>query len=174
MARTGWLGGGGVGLEVHHHRGQARPGHTVEQGVVADANAFCEALWAEIASEPADTEKRAHWEGKVADLVVPWNKKLEPGRTDRTLPLRISAVLDIVHGAVPPDTIVLTGAGHSQAQFLQVLREVLRAAAVLGVTNVFAFATEYYFARQRGEPVTLAVFVTGVALTGRIPTRFMS
>ena len=28
-------------------------------------------------------------------------------------------MLDIVHDAVPPDTIVLTGAGHSQAQFLQ-------------------------------------------------------
>ena len=63
--------------------------------------------------------ERVRTEGKVADLVVPWNKKLDPGRTDRSLPLRISAVLDIVHDAVPPDTIVLTGAGHSQAQFLQ-------------------------------------------------------
>ncbi len=93
--------------------------YPVELGVLADANAFCEALWAEIAAGPADTEKRAYWEGRIADLVVPWNKKLEPGRTDRTTPLRISAVLDIVHDAVPPDTIVLTGAGHSQAQFLQ-------------------------------------------------------
>jgi len=93
--------------------------YPVELGVVADANAFCEALWREVEAEPADTEKRAHWEGKIADLVVPWNEKLAPGRTDRTLPLRISAVLDIVHDAVPPDTIVLTGAGHSQAQFLQ-------------------------------------------------------
>ena len=93
--------------------------YPVELGVVADARAFCEALWAEIASEPADSERRAHWEGRVAELVVPWNRKLEPGRTDRTTPLRISAVLDIVHEAVPPDTIVLTGAGHSQAQFLQ-------------------------------------------------------
>ncbi len=50
---------------------------------------------------------------------MPWNAKLAPGRTDRSLPLRISAVLDIVHDAVPADTIVLTGAGHSQAQFLQ-------------------------------------------------------
>ena len=51
---------------------------------------------------------------------MPWNAKLAPGRTDRTLPLRISAVLDIVHSMpCPPDTIVLTGAGHSQAQFLQ-------------------------------------------------------
>jgi acetolactate synthase-1/2/3 large subunit len=93
--------------------------YPVELGVTADARAFCEALWAEIASEPADTEKRAYWEGQVAELVVPWNRKLEPGRSDRATPLRISAVLDIVHDAVPPDTIVLTGAGHSQAQFLQ-------------------------------------------------------
>jgi acetolactate synthase-1/2/3 large subunit len=93
--------------------------YPVELGVLADANAFCEALWREVEADPADTEKRLYWEGKVAELVVPWNKKLDPGRTDRTLPLRISAVLDIVHDAVPPDTIVLTGAGHSQAQFLQ-------------------------------------------------------
>ncbi|MEX1296590.1 MAG: thiamine pyrophosphate-binding protein [Candidatus Limnocylindrales bacterium] len=93
--------------------------YPVELGVVADANAFIEALWREIATEPADTDRRALWEGKVADLVVPWNKKLDPGRTDRSTPLRISAVLDIVHDTVPQDTIVLTGAGHSQAQFLQ-------------------------------------------------------
>ena len=37
--------------------------------MLADANAFCEALWAAIAAEPADTEKRAQWEGRVADLV---------------------------------------------------------------------------------------------------------
>ncbi|MGD8684836.1 MAG: thiamine pyrophosphate-binding protein, partial [Chloroflexota bacterium] len=93
--------------------------YPVELGVLADANAFCEALWREVEADPAATEKRLYWEGKVAELVVPWNKKLDPGRTDRSLPLRISAVLDIVHDAVPPDTIVLTGAGHSQAQFLQ-------------------------------------------------------
>ena len=93
--------------------------YPVELGVLADANAFCEALWAEIQAEPADTARRSYWESQVADLVVPWNAKLAPGRTDRSTPLRISAVLDIVHDAVPPDTIMLTGAGHSQAQFLQ-------------------------------------------------------
>jgi acetolactate synthase-1/2/3 large subunit len=93
--------------------------YPVELGVVADAHAFCEALWREIEADPVDTAKRSLWEGRIADLVVPWNAKLAPGRTDRSLPLRISAVLDIVHDAVPRDTIVLTGAGHSQAQFLQ-------------------------------------------------------
>ena len=93
--------------------------YPVELGVLADASAFCEALWREVQEEPADTRTRAHWEGRIAELVVPWNAKLAPGRTDRSLPLRISAVLDIVHDAVPRDTIVLTGAGHSQAQFLQ-------------------------------------------------------
>ena len=89
--------------------------YPVELGVVADAAAFCEALWAEI----RDEARRATWERRIADLVVPWNARLAPGRSDRSLPLRISAVLDIVHGTVPTDTIVLTGAGHSQAQFLQ-------------------------------------------------------
>ena len=89
--------------------------YPVELGVVADAAAFCEALWTEI----RDEARRATWEQRIADLVVPWNARLAPGRSDRSLPLRISAVLDIVHGTVPTDTIVLTGAGHSQAQFLQ-------------------------------------------------------
>lgn len=93
--------------------------YPVELGVVSDAAAFCEALWAAVRTTPADTARRADWEGRIADLVAPWNAKLSPGRIDRSLPLRISAVLDIVHGAVPDDTIVLTGAGHSQAQFLQ-------------------------------------------------------
>jgi acetolactate synthase-1/2/3 large subunit len=93
--------------------------YPVELGVVADAAAFCEALWAAIRDEPADAARRARWEGRIAELVVPWNARRAPGRTDRSLPLRISAVLDIVHDAVPDDTIVLTGAGHSQAQFLQ-------------------------------------------------------
>ena len=93
--------------------------YPVELGVVADAAAFCEALWTAIRDEPPDEARRAAWEGCIAELVVPWNARLAPGRTDRTLPLRISAVLDIVHDAVPADTIVLTGAGHSQAQFLQ-------------------------------------------------------
>ncbi len=93
--------------------------YPVELGVVSDAKAFCEALWQEIESDPVDSARRSHWESRIADLVVPWNAKLLPGRTDRSLPLRISAVLDIVHDAVPDDTIVLTGAGHSQAQFLQ-------------------------------------------------------
>ena len=93
--------------------------YPVELGVVADAKAFCEALWAIVARRASRRGGEAHWQGRIADLVVPWNAKLAPGRTDRSLPLRISAVLDIVHDAVPPDTIVLTGAGHSQAQFLQ-------------------------------------------------------
>ena len=87
--------------------------------MVADAAAFCEALWAEVCDAPRDEVRRATWEQRIAGLVVPWNARLAPGRSDRTLPLRISAVLDIVHGTVPTDTIVLTGAGHSQAQFLQ-------------------------------------------------------
>ncbi len=78
--------------------------YPVELGVLADASAFCEALWREVQEEPADTRTRAHWEGRIAELVVPWNAKLAPGRTDRSLPLRISAVLDIVHDAVPRDT----------------------------------------------------------------------
>ncbi|HKZ91992.1 MAG TPA: thiamine pyrophosphate-binding protein [Candidatus Limnocylindrales bacterium] len=93
--------------------------YPVELGVVADAAAFCEALWEGIRDEPRDEARRATWERRIADLVVPWNARLAPGRSDRSLPLRISAVLDIVHGTVPTDTIVLTGAGHSQAQFLQ-------------------------------------------------------
>ena len=93
--------------------------YPVELGIVADAAAFCEALWSEVAETPADEARRSAWEGRIADLVVPWNARLAPGRTDRRLPLRISAVLDIIHGVVPDDTIVLTGAGHSQAQFLQ-------------------------------------------------------
>jgi acetolactate synthase-1/2/3 large subunit len=93
--------------------------YPVELGVVSDAYAFGEALWREIEADPVDTARRALWEGRIADLVVPWNARLAPGRTDRSLPLRISAVLDIVNHSVPDDTIVLTGAGHSQAQFLQ-------------------------------------------------------
>ncbi|GAB6062069.1 RnfABCDGE type electron transport complex subunit D [Deferrisoma palaeochoriense] len=44
-----------------------------------------------------------------------------------------------------------------------------RAAAVVAVTNAFAFATEYAFTRRRGEPVTLAVFVTGTLLALSLP-----
>ena len=66
--------------------------YPVELGVMADANAFCEALWAEIGASPADTEKRAYWEGQIANLGLTWNKKLEPGRSELTLPLRMSAV----------------------------------------------------------------------------------
>jgi Na+-transporting NADH:ubiquinone oxidoreductase subunit B len=46
-----------------------------------------------------------------------------------------------------------------------------RALAVLGVTNAAAFASEWYFTRQRGEPVTLAVFVTGSLLALSLPPR---
>ncbi|MHB8764783.1 MAG: RnfABCDGE type electron transport complex subunit D [Deferrisomatales bacterium] len=46
-----------------------------------------------------------------------------------------------------------------------------RALAVLAVTNAFAFATELYFTRQRGEPVTSAVFVTGSLLALSLPPR---
>ncbi len=46
-----------------------------------------------------------------------------------------------------------------------------RAVAVLGVTNAFAFATEHYFTRQRKEPVTSAVFVTGSLLALSLPPR---
>ncbi len=93
--------------------------YPVELGVVADAASFCEALWALVREEPPDETRRRAWEGRVADLVVPWYAKTGPGQKDRSLPLRISAVLDILHGCLPDDTIVLTGAGHSQAQFLQ-------------------------------------------------------
>ena len=44
-----------------------------------------------------------------------------------------------------------------------------RAVAVLAVTNGFAFATEWSFTRRRGEPVTLAVFVTGSLLALSLP-----
>jgi Na+-transporting NADH:ubiquinone oxidoreductase subunit B len=44
-----------------------------------------------------------------------------------------------------------------------------RALAVLAVTNTFAFLTEWYFTRGRGEPVTLAVFVTGSLLALSLP-----
>jgi len=44
-----------------------------------------------------------------------------------------------------------------------------RAVAVLAVTNAVAFAAEWYFTRQRGEPVTLAVFVTGSLLALSMP-----
>lgn len=44
-----------------------------------------------------------------------------------------------------------------------------RAFAVLAVTNAAAFATERYFTRQRGEPVTSAVFVTGSLLALSLP-----
>ncbi len=44
-----------------------------------------------------------------------------------------------------------------------------RAAAVLAVTNGFAFATEYGFTRQRGEPATSAAFVTGTLLALTLP-----
>ncbi len=44
-----------------------------------------------------------------------------------------------------------------------------RAVAVLAVTNAAAFATERYFTRQRGEPVTSAVFVTGSLLALSLP-----
>jgi len=46
-----------------------------------------------------------------------------------------------------------------------------RALAVLAVTNAFAFATEHYFTRQRNEPVTSAVFVTGSLLALSLPPR---
>lgn len=46
-----------------------------------------------------------------------------------------------------------------------------RALAVLGVTNAFAFATEFFATRKRGEPVTLAVFVTGSLLALSLPPR---
>ncbi len=36
-----------------------------------------------------------------------------------------------------------------------------RALAVLAIANLAAFATELFFTRRRGEPVTLAVFVSG-------------
>lgn len=44
-----------------------------------------------------------------------------------------------------------------------------RALAVLAVTNAAAYASEWYFTRQRGEPVTLAVFVTGSLLALSLP-----
>ncbi|MDW7709707.1 MAG: RnfABCDGE type electron transport complex subunit D [Deferrisomatales bacterium] len=44
-----------------------------------------------------------------------------------------------------------------------------RAVAVLAVTNAAAFATERYFTRQRKEPVTSAVFVTGSLLALSLP-----
>ena len=44
-----------------------------------------------------------------------------------------------------------------------------RAVAVLAVTNASAFATELYFTRQRKEPVTSAVFVTGSLLALSLP-----
>jgi Na+-transporting NADH:ubiquinone oxidoreductase subunit B len=44
-----------------------------------------------------------------------------------------------------------------------------RAVAVLAVTNIFAFGTEWYFTRQRTEPVTSAVFVTGSLLALSLP-----
>jgi Na+-transporting NADH:ubiquinone oxidoreductase subunit B len=46
-----------------------------------------------------------------------------------------------------------------------------RSLVVLAVTNAFAFATEYYFTRQREEPVTSAVFVTGSLLALSLPPR---
>lgn len=46
-----------------------------------------------------------------------------------------------------------------------------RALAVVVVTNVAAFATEYAFTRRRGEPVTLAVFVSGSLLALSLPPR---
>ena len=94
---------------------QELPRHTRRRG---RRRCLCEAFWAEIADEPADAARRSIGRTR-SPSAVPWNAKLAPGRTDRSLPLRISAVLDIVHDAVPPNTIVLTGAGHSQAQFLQ-------------------------------------------------------
>ena len=39
-----------------------------------------------------------------------------------------------------------------------------RALALLIVVNLFAFLTEFYFTRRRGEQVTQAVFVTGTLL----------
>jgi len=44
-----------------------------------------------------------------------------------------------------------------------------RAVAVLAVTNASAFVTELYFTRQRKEPVTSAVFVTGSLLALSLP-----
>ena len=46
-----------------------------------------------------------------------------------------------------------------------------RAVAVVAVTNAAAFGTEYYFTRQRKEPVTSAVFVTGSLLALSLPPR---
>jgi acetolactate synthase-1/2/3 large subunit len=93
--------------------------YPVEAGVVADAAAFCDALWAAIADEPAAVQRRRASEERVAALVGAWLSKTAPGRTDRTQPLRISALLDVLRGALPTDTIVVTSAGHPQAQFLQ-------------------------------------------------------
>lgn len=44
-----------------------------------------------------------------------------------------------------------------------------RSVGVLAVTNAAAYATERYFTRQRAEPVTSAVFVTGSLLALSLP-----
>jgi acetolactate synthase I/II/III large subunit len=93
--------------------------YPLELGVVADAAAFCDALWEAVADEPADLSRRQASEERVAGLMDAWRARTAPGRTDRTLPLRISALLDVLRGSLPDETIVVTSAGHPQAQFLQ-------------------------------------------------------
>ena len=93
--------------------------YPVASGVVADAAAFCDTLWALVRDEPADVTRRRDSEERVARLMGLWNARTAPGRTDRTLPLRISALLDVLRGVLPDETIVVTSAGHPQAQFLQ-------------------------------------------------------
>lgn len=93
--------------------------YALEMGVVADAAAFCEALWEIVSDEPADTSRRAASEARVARLMGRWRERTDPGRLDRGLPLRISALLDVLAGVLPRDSIVVTSAGHPQAQFLQ-------------------------------------------------------
>ena len=93
--------------------------YPVTSGVVADAAAFCDALWALVQDEPPDVARRRDSEERVARLMGLWNARTAPGRTDRALPLRISALLDVLRGVLPDDAIVVTSAGHPQAQFLQ-------------------------------------------------------
>ena len=93
--------------------------YPVELGVVADATAFCERLLDEAHTRDADVARRLASEQRVAGLVRAWRERTRPGREDRALPLRISGLLDILRAALPPETIVVSSAGHPQAQFLQ-------------------------------------------------------
>lgn len=93
--------------------------YPVELGIVSDAAAFAARLLAAAADGPARAEQRVAAERRVAGLLAAWDAKTAPGRTDRTTPLRISSLLDVLRGALPPETIVVTSAGHPQAQFLQ-------------------------------------------------------